>query len=280
MKAIILNLTAWSVLPIMDGMAKHLSTEMHFIEVVWARYFFMVLISVPLIYIFFRKYLVWPKNLLLQLSRSIFLFLSTVLFFYSISVISMAKALTLAFIAPIIVTILSALILKEKVGIHRWSAVILGFIGALIVIQPGFIKLNIATIAGLGTGISYAFYIISTRRLSDFDNPYITLIFTGVFAAILISLIVPFSWTMPNLNQVLIMICLALVGTFGHFCLILSLNYAEASKLAPLAYFEIVNNILIGYYFFGDFPNRSLWIGLFFIISSGVYISLREHSKK
>ena len=134
MKAIILNLTAWSVLPIMDGMAKHLSTEMHFIEVVWARYFFMVLISVPLIYIFFRKYLVWPKNLLLQLSRSIFLFLSTVLFFYSISVISMAKALTLAFVAPIIVTILSALILKEKVGIHRWSAVILGFIGALIVI--------------------------------------------------------------------------------------------------------------------------------------------------
>ena len=124
MKAIILNLTAWSVLPIMDGMAKHLSTEMHFIEVVWARYFFMVLISVPLIYIFFRKYLVWPKNLLLQLSRSIFLFLSTVLFFYSISVISMAKALTLAFVAPIIVTILSALILKEKVGIHRWSAVI------------------------------------------------------------------------------------------------------------------------------------------------------------
>ena len=192
----------------------------------------------------------------------------------------MAKALTLAFIAPIIVTILSALILKEKVGIHRWSAVILGFIGALIVIQPGFIKLNIASIAGLGTGISYAFYIISTRRLSDFDNPYITLIFTGVFGAILISLIVPFYWTMPNLNQVLIMICLALVGTFGHFCLILSLNYAEASKLAPLAYFEIVNNILIGYYFFGDFPNRSLWIGLFFIISSGVYISLREHSKK
>ena len=109
MKAIILNLTAWSVLPIMDGMAKHLSTEMHFIEVVWARYFFMVLISVPLIYIFFRKYLVWPKNLLLQLSRSIFLFLSTVLFFYSISVISMAKALTLAFVAPIIVTILSLL---------------------------------------------------------------------------------------------------------------------------------------------------------------------------
>ena len=70
------------------------------------------------------------------------------------------------------------------------------------------------------------------------------------------------------------MIGLAAVGMFAHFCLILSLNYAEASKLAPLAYFEIVNNILIGYYFFGDFPNKWLWLGLFFIVSSGIYICL------
>ena len=81
MKAIILNLIAWSTLPIMDGMAKYLSTEMHFLEVVWARYFFMVLLSLPLIFIFLRKYLTWPQSFLLQLSRSIFLFLSTICFF-------------------------------------------------------------------------------------------------------------------------------------------------------------------------------------------------------
>ena len=280
MKAIILNLTAWSVLPIMDGMAKHLSTEIHFLEVVWGRYFFMVLISFPLIFIFLRRYLTWPHNILLQLSRSIFLFLSTVLFFYAISVISMAKALTLAFVAPIIVTILSSLLLKEKVGFHRWCAVVVGFFGALIVIQPGFIEINFAAIAGLGTGISYAFYIIATRKLTLSDNPYLTLIFTGIFGAIIISFIVPFYWTTPNLNQWLLMIALAAIGTFGHMCLILSLNYAEASKLAPLAYFEIINNILIGYYFFGDFPNKWLWIGLFFIVSSGIYISIRENRIK
>ena len=72
------------------------------------------------------------------------------------------------------------------------------------------------------------------------------------------------------------MISLAAVGTFAHFCLILSLNYAEASKLAPFGYFEIVNNVLIGYYFFGDFPNKWLWLGLVFIVSSGIYISFRE----
>ena len=276
MKAIILNLIAWSTLPIMDGMAKYLSTEMHFLEVVWARYFFMVLLSLPLTFIFLRKYLTWPQSFLLQLSRSIFLFFSTICFFYSISVISLAKALTLAFVAPIFVTILSALLLKEKVGFHRWSAVFAGFIGVLIIIQPGIININLASLASLGAGISYAFYIISTRKLTSFDNPFLTLIFTGVFGAIIISIIVPFYWTTPNLYQWFLMISLAAVGTFAHFCLILSLNYAEASKLAPLGYFEIVNNVLIGYYFFGDFPNKWLWLGLFFIVSSGIYISFRE----
>ena len=277
MKAIVLNLTAWAVLPIMDGMAKYLSSDLHFLQVVWGRYFFMILISLPLTYFFFKKYLVKPKNISIQFIRSIFLFLSTVLFFYAISITSMAKALALAFVSPLIVTLLSSFLLKEKVGFHRWTAVIVGFIGALIIIQPGFIKINLATLAALGTGIAYAFYIISTRKLSSIDNPLLTLIFTGLFGAIIISLIVPYYWINPNFNQWLLMIVLAMVGTFGHFCLILSLNYAQASKLSPLAYFEIVNNILIGYYFFGDFPNKWLWLGLFFIISSGIYISIREN---
>ena len=85
---------------------------------------------------------------------------------------------------------------------------------------------------------------------------------------------------MPNTKQWMLMIGLAAVGTFGHFCLLLSLKYAEASKLAPLSYFEIVNNIIIGYYFFGDFPDKFIWIGLLFIVSSGIYISVREHVNK
>ena len=190
--------------------------------------------------------------------------------------ISLAKSLALAFIYPFIVTLLSSFVLKEKVDFQRWCAVIIGFIGALIIIQPGFIKINLATLAGLGTGIAYAFYMISTRKLTSIDNPLLTLNFTGLFGAVVISFIVPFFWIMPNFNQWLLMIGLAAVGTLGHFFLILSLNYAEASKLSPLSYFEIVNNVIIGYYFFGDFPNNWLWLGLLFIISSGIFISLRE----
>ena len=179
-----------------------------------------------------------------------------------------------------IVTLLSAVILKEKVGIKRWSAVIVGFIGVLFVVRPGFNEINLATITALGCGISYAFYIISTRKLSAQDSPFLTLIFTGLSGSIVISLLVPFYWSWPTISQLILLITLAAIGTLAHFLLILSLNFAEASKLAPLSYSEIIMNVIIGYYFFGDFPDQWIWIGLMIIISSGVYISLRENVKK
>ena len=188
--------------------------------------------------------------------------------------------MTLAFISPIIATILSFLILKEKVGPRRWVAVISGFIGVLFVIRPGFNEINLATIAAVGAGICYAFYIISTRKLSSIDSPLMTLIFTGLTGAIVISLIVPYFWTWLTLSQWLLLISLAAIGTLAHLLLILSLTLAEASKLAPLAYSEIIMNVIIGYYFFGDFPNQWIWIGLTIIIASGVYISLRENTKQ
>ena len=279
MKAVILNISAWMLLPVMDGIAKHLSTEIHFMQVVWGRYFFMALISLIITYFFFNKHLKWPNNIQIQLIRSLFLFLSTILFFYAISIISLSEALTLAFISPMIVTLLSALVLKEKVGIRRWSAVIVGFVGVLFVVRPGFTEINLATITALGCGISYAVYIISTRKLSSQDSPFLTLIFTGVSGSIIISFLVPFFWSSLTIMQLILLISLASIGTLAHFLLILSLNFAEASKLAPLSYSEIIMNVVIGYYFFGDFPDHWIWVGLLIIISSGVYISLRENVK-
>ena len=267
------------LLPVMDGIAKHLSTEIHFMQVVWGRYFFMALISLIITYFFFNKHLKWPNNIQIQLIRSLFLFLSTILFFYAISIISLSEALTLAFISPMIVTLLSALVLKEKVGIRRWSAVIVGFVGVLFVVRPGFTEINLATITALGCGISYAVYIISTRKLSSQDSPFLTLIFTGVSGSIIISFLVPFFWSSLTIMQLILLISLASIGTLAHFLLILSLNFAEASKLAPLSYSEIIMNVVIGYYFFGDFPDHWIWVGLLIIISSGVYISLRENVK-
>ena len=280
MKAITFNLLAWVMLPIMDGFAKYLSSDLPVLQITWARYFFTVAFTLPIMFFFFRKNLVWTDKPKLQLIRGLILLTANVCFFYSISIISLAKALTLAFIAPLIVTAFSPIFLGEKVGFRRWSAVIIGFIGSMVVIRPGFVEINLASLAALGTGVMYGFYLIITRKLSSSDNPLLTLLLTGVVGAIIISFVMPFVWIKPTLNQWSMMAAIGIFECVGHLFIILSLKYADASKLAPFSYFEIVTNIIIGYYFFSDFPDKWTFLGLFIIILSGIYISRRENIVK
>jgi drug/metabolite transporter (DMT)-like permease len=279
-KAISYNLLAWAILPFMDTIAKYLSVEISFFQITWARYFFTVFFTLPFMFFFFRKNLTWSSEPKLQIFRGLTLFFANILFFYSISVISMAKALTLAFVAPLITTALSPFFLGEKVGFRRWLAVIVGFIGSLVVIRPGIIEFNLASVAALGTGFFYGIYLIITRKLHTSDSPLLTLLLTGVVGAIIISTVMPFVWVKPSLNQWSMMAAIGIFACIGHLFLILSLNYADASKLAPFSYFEIITNIIIGYYFFSDFPDNWTFIGLFIIVLSGIYISRRENLVK
>ena len=276
MKAIVLNLSAWVMLPIMDGFAKHLSSTLPVLQITWSRYFFTVLIVLPIMLIFFRKNFTWTEKPKLQLIRGLLLFCANILFFYSISIISLAKALTLAFIAPLIVTTLSPVLLGEKVGFRRWAAVITGFLGSLIVIRPGFVELNLASIAALGTGVLYGFYLIVTRKLHNSDHPLLTLLLTGVVGLVIGSIIMPSIWVQPTINEWYMMFAIGFFASIGHLLLILSLRFADASKLAPFGYFEIVTNIIIGYYYFNHFPDIWTFLGLLIIIFSGVYIFRRD----
>ena len=280
MKAIIFNLLAWVMLPIMDGFAKYLSSDLPVLQITWARYFFTVAFTFPIMFFFYRNKLKWSDKPKLQILRGLILLIANICFFYSISVISLAKALTLAFVAPLIVTSFSPMFLGEKVGFRRWSAVVIGFIGSLVVIRPGFVEINLASLAALGTGVMYGFYLIITRKLSTSDNPLLTLLLTGIVGAVIISCVMPFVWVMPTLNQWSMMAAIGVFACIGHLFLILSLKYADASKLAPFSYFEIITNIIIGYYFFSDFPDNWTFLGLFIIVLSGIYISRRENLVK
>ena len=276
MKAIILNASAWMIVPIMDAFAKYLSSSMDVLQITWSRYFFTVVFTLTLMLIFYRQSLVWSKKPILQLIRGLIFVFSTYLFFYAIAEISLPKALTLAFVAPLFVTAFSPFFLKEKVGIRRWTAVSIGFIGTLIVIRPGFIEFNLATFAALGNGICYGFYLIITRKLSSSDNSLLTLLFSGIVGTIILSLFMPSVWVNPSVNQWYMMAIIGLIASIAHLFIILSLKYADASKLAPLGYTEIITNILISYYFFYELPDNWTYLGLFIIVLSGLYVSKRE----
>ena len=277
MKAIVLNASAWMIVPVMDAFAKYLSSSMDVLQITWGRYFFTLIFTLSLMLIFYRKSLVWTKKPFLQLIRGLIFVFSTYLFFYAISEISLPKALTLAFVAPICVTALSPFFLKEQVGIKRWLAVFLGFFGTLVVIRPGLIEFNLATFAALGCGICYGFYLIITKKLSSSDNPLLTLLLSGIVGTIIISPFLPSIWINPTSNQWILLVLIGLIASVAHLLLILSLKYADASKLAPLGYTEIITNITISYYFFNELPDNWTYLGLFIIVISGLYVSKREY---
>ena len=276
MRAIILNASAWMIVPFMDAIAKYLSSSMDVLQITWSRYFFTVIFALFIMLFFERKSFVWSKKPLLQLIRGLIFVFSTYLFFYAISEISLPKALTLAFVAPICVTAMSPFFLNEKVGLRRWTAVSLGFIGTLIVIRPGFIEINLATLAALGNGICYGFYLIITRKLRTFDNSLLTLLFAGTVGTIVMSFFMPSVWINPSNSQWVMMALIGFIAALAHFLIIYSLNLADASKLAPLGYTEIITNIILSYYIFNELPDNWTYLGLFIIVLSGLYISRRE----
>ena len=276
MRAIIFNLMAHTVLPLNYAVAKYLSAEIPIFQIVWARHCFTIILVLPILVFFFKKNFVWSEKPTLQILRGLLLIGVNIFFYYAVSKIPLAKALTLTFISPLVVTIFSSILLFEKVGIKRWSAVVVGFIGALIVIRPGYIPLDIGSLSALCAGIMYAFYLIVTRKLSVSDNSLLTLLITGIIGTLAMSLTIPFVWVTPTLDQWYLLSLIGIITVLGHFLIILSFKSAEASKLAPISYFEVVTNTIFGYFLFNHFPDNWTLVGLAVIISSGLFVFYRE----
>jgi drug/metabolite transporter (DMT)-like permease len=271
-----LMLAAMAVVPLMDGVAKHLSATFPVLQVVWARYFFHLLILLPLVLWRHGVGALLLRNPWLQLLRGGFLLGSTILFFAAIAVMPIADALALVFVAPLLVTALSPLLLGERVGPRRWTAVSLGFVGVLVILRPGVSAFHPGMLLALGAGAVYAFYSLATRRLSGSAPPLVTLLYTAVLGAMVMSAVVPAVWTPPGTLDLLWMALMGALAAGGHFLVIKSFEHAEASLLAPLGYSEIVMATIVGYLAFGDFPDAWTWAGILIVIASGVYVSMRE----
>ena len=274
--AILLLVTAMSVVPLMDGIAKYLSASYPVSQVVWARYFFHLLVLLPLVLWHHGPRGLMPRNPAVQVLRSAFLLLSTIFFFAAIALIPLADAIALVFVSPLLVTAFSPLILGEQVGLRRWSAVIVGFVGACIVFRPGFGMLQWGSLLALAAGSTYAFYVLMTRKLSGSAPPLVTLFYTALLGGAVMTAVMPFAWVAPSHQDLALMVAMGVIAACGHFLIIKAFEKAPASLLAPYGYSEIVMATLVGYVAFGDFPDHWTWIGIAIIVCSGIYISLRE----
>lgn len=275
-----LMLASVALLPIMDGFAKSMSGSFAVAQLVWARFLFQSLLIVPLAMATSPRALLRPSRPWLQVGRGVGILLGTFLFFGAIRTMPIADALALLFIAPLIVTALSPLVLGEPVGIRRWSAVLVGFGGALVVLRPGLTVLQPGALLALGAGVSFAGYVLLTRRLSHAAPPLVTLAFTSLVCLAAASAVLPFVWVTPDGGQLARMAAMGAIGAGGHYLMIRAFEQAPAALLAPFGYAEIITATIVGYYWFGDFPDGATWLGIGILVASGVYISLRERVRR
>ncbi|NQV98789.1 MAG: DMT family transporter [Rhodospirillales bacterium] len=263
----------------MDTIAKYLIQDHHVMQVAWGRYFFHLLVLLIVLAPRLRSLLV-TKNLKLQLARSLLLLTTTICFFTGLNYVQLADASAIMLTAPVFVTALSMPILKEYVGPRRWASVIVGCIGAIIIIRPGSSALDPAALFPLTAAILYAFYQISTRFLSQSDSIFTTLIYSATIGAVILSLIVPFYWTPLSYPEWGLMLLLGVIGGTGHFTLIKAYTVSPVATVAPFTYSNLIWAVGYGYLVFGNLPDQWTVVGALIIMASGLYIFHREQIRK
>jgi drug/metabolite transporter (DMT)-like permease len=270
-------IAAMIVLPFLDVVAKFLAEQnVPIIEIVWARLFFGMVMTAPLVWKMDGARSLIPKRPIVHTIRAIFLVAATGLFFWALKFQGIAETLAIFFVQPLVITMLSPLVLGEKVGVRRWLAVGVGFMGTLIIIRPGFQGLNPGAFMALGAGTSLALYMLLTRRIAGSASAMTTTFLTSLAGAVLTSMAVVIVWQAPTVQQWGLFILLAFIATAGHYLIVRAYDYAEASLLAPLGYAEMIMAVIVGWYFFGDFPDTWTFVGVGILIACAIYISYRE----
>jgi len=272
---LLLYLLAILVMSVMDLIAKTLSADLPVVQLLWARYtgqtLIVLLVLAPRLALVARSHHPWGQAL-----RSSFLLAGTTFFFLSFSRLGLAEATALMDVNPVFITIGAALFLGEKVGPHRVVGIAAALIGALIIIRPGTSVFSPAALLPLAGAAAYAGFALTSRRIGQADGVWTSMLYAGLLGAVVLSLIVPTAWVMPDRRLALLMLAIGLVGGTGQFLMIRAFMLAEASAVAPLSYVGLLFAAFWGWLVFGEIPDAATWAGAAVIVSAGIYIWHRE----
>ncbi|HKX07481.1 MAG TPA: DMT family transporter [Stellaceae bacterium] len=281
LRALLLMCLGVSMFPFLNTCLKLLTPHYSIIEIVWARFIghFITMIAV---FLPSQGWRVFRANrLAIQIIRSFLLLGSTVFSVSGIGYVPLATASAIGFASPIIVTALSVPLLGESVGPRRWSAVLIGFIGVLIVVRPGSGQLTSATLLLLCASSCYALYQIATRRSSQHDSAETGIIYAALVGTVVTSMVVPFGFEAPHTAfDAVLLASLGVFGGVGHYFVIRAFRLGPAALIAPFGYLELVGTTTLGYLVFNNFPDSWTWIGAGLIVASGIYIAFRERRRR
>ena len=257
---------------VMELTAKELGQSFNPFQIVFARYLSQLII---LIIIFNKRLILHTKSQypLLQILRGSLLLVTTCFMFSGLAYLPFAENIAIYMIGPVITTILAFFILKEKISFLQIIVVIVGLIGAIIIADPNSQSFNLAIIFPFLAALCFAFFTISTKFLNSSDTNQTTLLFTAITGTFLSAPFIIFFWKWPSLNATILMFCLGLLATIGHFFFIEALKVINASFAAPFVYLTVLLAAFWGYIIYNEVPSQNTIIGAFLIIIAGLIIT-------
>ena len=206
--------------------------------------------------------------------------IAIVAIFIALRKLPLATVVSISFAAPIFTTIFSIFLLSERVGIYRWLAVLVGFIGILIITEPGISELNIYYIFPIIFCLGLSYVAITLRQLSSTEPVWLISLFFSIAITLLSLITIPFGWVMPSFNHLMILSLIGIFGGVSNLWLSQSYKYSEVSLVTPLKYLTLVFAIIFGYFIWGEIPTLKTLVGAFLVIVSTLIIFRREIYKK
>ncbi|WP_323020100.1 DMT family transporter [Pararhodobacter sp.] len=282
---ILMMLAFCAIAPLIDVSSKIASQEVSIAQVTFFRMVFQAVLMAPVVLVLGQSLRLSRRLVWLNIWRSLMLIGSTAAFVGAVREMPLADALAIVFIEPFILLALGALLFGDQVGPRRIAASVVGFLGALLVIQPNFAAFGVVALYPLATALFFAFYMLLTRRVAQEVPPEAMQFHTAWIGTLLMLPALALGHglrleglmlTNPAPQIWFWLMGVGLAASVSHMAMTYALRWAPSATLAPLHYLEIVNAVLFGWLFFGDWPNRLSWAGIAIIVASGLYIIARE----
>ncbi len=259
-----------------DTMGKFLTTSMDPIQIVWFRQLGL-LSGVVLLICLQGRAVLRSANPRLQISRGVVAAISATLFMIGVRYVPLADAVAISFVAPFMVTVMGAVILREPVGIRRWAAVTIGFIGTMIVVRPGMGVLHPAALLIIVAAAAFAMRQILSRMLARGDSIQTTVAYTAIVSWSLLCIPLPFVWSTPSSAlEIGLLVAMAVLAAVAEVLVIVALSVAQAVVVAPVQYTLLIWGTFYGFVVFDQLPDGWTWIGALIIMATGIYTLNRE----